>query len=212
MGWYDLFATVYDLMIEGVYRSYRPGIVAALELGPGDRVLDLACGTGPNLPLLMEAVGAEGEVFGLEPSEGMIARARKKVGDGAVLIPLMAADPSLVDRVGGPCSLDAIVVTLGLSVIPEPEAVVAALVPLLKPGGRFVAFDIHAPTRVPTSWWVELVARADLSRDPADPLRAAGLVVDRHRLSGWSWIHGGEVFLAVGVKPLALARPADHAP
>ena len=53
MAWYDLFSSFYDQTVERIYRSYRPGIVEALHVRPGDAVLDLACGTGPNHPYLV---------------------------------------------------------------------------------------------------------------------------------------------------------------
>ncbi len=57
MGWYDLFALFYDPATEAVYRPYRERISAALELPAAATVVDLACGTGQNFPVLSERVG-----------------------------------------------------------------------------------------------------------------------------------------------------------
>jgi ubiquinone/menaquinone biosynthesis C-methylase UbiE len=46
MTWYDSFSRVYDQTVEMVYRGYRREIAQALQLRPGEAVLDLACGTG----------------------------------------------------------------------------------------------------------------------------------------------------------------------
>src|SRR5215210_9400938 len=58
-----------------------PGIrkraVSRLELKPGDHVLEVGCGTGRNLAPLVQAVGLEGQVYGVDLSEGMLAEARK---------------------------------------------------------------------------------------------------------------------------------------
>lgn len=198
MRWYDAFSHVYDLAIERVYAPYRQRVVEAAALQHGDRVLDLACGTGPNLPHLQRAVGPQGRVLGIDPSAGMLARARARPGHAAELL-CATADAAPVQLALG--SLDAVVVTLGLSVIPDPEGAISALVPRLRSGGRFVAFDVHAVRRVPTSWWVEWLAQADLRRDPAALLAASGLQVTREVLPGSAWIHGGEVVLAVGRLP-----------
>ncbi len=133
MSWTDHFATIYDHSVEMVYKGYRAEVVQALELEAGQRVLDLAGGTGPNLALLQEAVGETGEVIGLEPSSGVAARARARAGDHARILETTAMDPELPSLVG---SVDAILVTLGLSVIPEPVANVRALLPLLMSTGR----------------------------------------------------------------------------
>ena len=53
--------------------------VQNLALRPGDRVLDVGCGTGPNFPLLAEAVGPEGEVVGFDLSPDMIRVARRRI-------------------------------------------------------------------------------------------------------------------------------------
>jgi demethylmenaquinone methyltransferase/2-methoxy-6-polyprenyl-1,4-benzoquinol methylase len=50
-----------------------------LELAPGDRVLDVACGTVLSLPLLAERVGAAGAVVGVELSPEMLRQARTRV-------------------------------------------------------------------------------------------------------------------------------------
>ncbi|MCI0519466.1 MAG: hypothetical protein L0Z70_04335, partial [Chloroflexi bacterium] len=45
---------------------WRRQAVAALALQPGGRVVDIGCGTGLNFPLLVQAVGSEGEIIGVD--------------------------------------------------------------------------------------------------------------------------------------------------
>jgi demethylmenaquinone methyltransferase/2-methoxy-6-polyprenyl-1,4-benzoquinol methylase len=59
--------------------TIRERAVAALGLRPGERVLDVACGTGLSLALLRERVGADGHVVGFDHSADMLAQARERV-------------------------------------------------------------------------------------------------------------------------------------
>ena len=57
----------------------RERTIAALHLQPGQRVLDVGCGTGLSLPLLRSAVGAGGQVYGFDQSPEMLSQARARV-------------------------------------------------------------------------------------------------------------------------------------
>ena len=54
----------------------RRRATTGLRLKPGDRVLEIGCGTGRNLPFLRDAVGPAGKVYGVDLSSGMLRRAR----------------------------------------------------------------------------------------------------------------------------------------
>ena len=75
---YNKLAPIY-VAFEYVF-MLPPGIrgrtVRTLDLKTGDRVLEVGCGTGRNLSRLVEAVGNSGQVYGVDLSEGMLARAK----------------------------------------------------------------------------------------------------------------------------------------
>jgi SAM-dependent methyltransferase len=63
----------------GAFQAYRQAIVEALPVDPGQVVLDVGCGTGLCCGLLLEKVGSQGAVIGIEASPEMAAIARERV-------------------------------------------------------------------------------------------------------------------------------------
>lgn len=59
--------------------GFRGRAVKRLQLEPGQRVLEMGCGTGRNLSLLREAVGADGEVIGVDATLACLAEAEKLI-------------------------------------------------------------------------------------------------------------------------------------
>ena len=126
----------YDFFTAGVSRQYRAVAVGRLALQPGDAVIDLGCGTGLSLPLLVDAVGPEGQVIGVDASPHMLARARQRVEAAGwrnlELVEAFAQDFQPQEPVDGvlACNVN--------QLICSPEVVQSA-VTWLKSGGRFVA-------------------------------------------------------------------------
>lgn len=75
---YGWRATSYELQL-APYEFIRRMAVDHLQLRPGDCVLDLGCGTGMSLPLLLDAVGPAGRVVAVDLSPEMLAVARCRV-------------------------------------------------------------------------------------------------------------------------------------
>jgi len=203
MLWYDLFANGYDLSLEHLYRSYRAQSVAALRLEPGMRVLVPACGTGQDLDGLVEAVGPEGRVVGVDYSAGMLKRAQKRIDkagwQNVTLLErdILALTDADLTEAGVP-EVDRLLFSLALSVLPDWEAMFERAFERLTPGGRFAIFDVHAYRRVPQSWCVEWMANADLSREVWRPAQELGEGVEVQKLEGSPHIHGGTPMLIHG--------------
>lgn len=131
---YRWHAPVYDVTRRGTLVD-RELAVAALGIRPGDRVIDFACGTGLNLPLLRAAGAAD--IVGVDLAEPMLERARPRV-PGARL----ERGDLRTHRVSGPPA-DRALCTYGLSMIPEWRTALENIVMHLRPGGTLVVLDFH---------------------------------------------------------------------
>ena len=69
-----------DVFFFGRRRATFQTLIAAAGVQPGQRVLDVGCGTGYFARLLAQAVGPEGHVVGIDPSSAMISYARRQAG------------------------------------------------------------------------------------------------------------------------------------
>ena len=105
------------------------GVLELLDPKPGERILDLGCGTGHLTGKIAEA---RAHVVGVDRSPEMIAQAREKYP--ALRFEVMDARELVLDG-----NFDAVFSNATLHWINEPGRVVTGIAKLLKPGGRFVA-------------------------------------------------------------------------
>ncbi|KRR20483.1 hypothetical protein CQ13_32330 [Bradyrhizobium retamae] len=109
------------------------GLLAAAQLKPGERVLDVACGTGVVARAAANAVGPTGTVAGLDISPGMLTRARKQVPSGNSIhwYEASAEAMPLPDR-----SFDVVLCQMGLQFMANKRAATTEMHRVLVPGGR----------------------------------------------------------------------------
>lgn len=147
----QLTALTYDL-VSGEWPVYRAGRVAGvhgLRLRPGQRVLDVGCGTGLDLPLLMDGVGPGGAVVALDASAAMLAAAQRRAARlGWQRVRPVHADATRVDPAAlardGPA--DAVIACYTLSLMADWPAAWATAVAAARPGARVAVVDLDVPT------------------------------------------------------------------
>jgi len=120
---------------------------AALGAKPGERILDVGCGPGFYLAELVEEVGPEGSLVGLDQSPQMLALAARRC-EGHSNIAVRQADANSL-RVEN-ASFDAAISVQVLEFVPDVNAVLAELHRVLRVGGRLVLWDVDWTT---VSWY-----------------------------------------------------------
>ena len=208
---YDLTNTVLSL---GQDRGWRTAVREALDLQPGERVLDLAAGTATSSAALART-GAD--VVGCDFSLGMLQVGRRAGHDRVELVAGDALGLPFADA-----SFDAVTISFGLRNTADIGVALAELLRVTRPGGRLVVCEFSHPTWAPwRSLYVNYLMRAlpavatRVSSDPsayvylAESIRAwptqPALAVRLQQAGwtgvGWRNLTGGIVALHRGSRP-----------
>ena len=180
---WDRHAADYDRVIGWAERRFF-GDTRAWICGRAEgRTLEVAVGTGLNLPHYPQGV----RLTGIDLSPRMLEGAKRRARQLGVEAELLVGDAGRLDFPDA--EFDTVVCTFSLCAVPDDAAAVAEMVRVLRPGGRLLLAD-HV---VSTSWWVRVIQRAletvtvpldgeHFRRRPARRVEAAGLAIgDRDR-------------------------------
>lgn len=191
---YDRIARFYSTL-EPLYLIFPPArrrAVAALGLKPGDTVLEVGAGSGRNFPYLVEAVGPNGTVIGVDASAGMLAEARRLIErrrwSNVHLLHQDAAQLEL-DR-----EVDGVLFSLSYSVLPEPRAALARAWERLRPTSRVVVMDMGLTQGGPRHLLAPIarllieLAPGDAYSDPWSDLADYGTVATKRFLAGLFYV------------------------
>jgi demethylmenaquinone methyltransferase/2-methoxy-6-polyprenyl-1,4-benzoquinol methylase len=149
---FDRIARVYDrmnsVMTAGLHHRWRRRAADLAAVGPGDRVLDVACGTGDLALELARRVGPGGAVLGCDFSERMLELAREKaVGAPGVRFEWANALELPYDD----DAFAAATVGFGARNFADLEQGLREMARVVRPGGRVVVLEITTPRRPPLS-------------------------------------------------------------
>jgi demethylmenaquinone methyltransferase/2-methoxy-6-polyprenyl-1,4-benzoquinol methylase len=153
-GNYDLMN---DLMSLGVHRAWKRDFVANSGVRLGDRVLDLAGGTGDIAALLSRIVGKQGRVMLTDINEAMLEVGRRRLEDrgivGNVAYALVNAEALPFDD----NEFDAVTIAFGLRNVTDKDAALREMHRVLRPGGRALILEFsevrHEPLKMVYDAW-----------------------------------------------------------
>jgi ubiquinone/menaquinone biosynthesis C-methylase UbiE len=206
---YNLAAEHFDAVPLGFWARAGERTVELAGLAPGNRVLDVCCGSGATAILAAKAVGRFGTVLGVDLADALLQLGREKAADrGLRNVEFRAAD---IEAMSFPvASCDAVVCQFGIFFLADMEAAVRRLWSLVAPGGLLALTTWGARVLEPAMGaFYELVAeeRPDLSEFSRRPWERISTPSRLTQL----YIDGGaaepQVVSEAGIHPLA--RPED---
>ena len=161
-SYYD-FLTL--LVLRGRAGGMRREVLKLAALKPGERVLDVGCGTGTLAIEAAAVVGATGRVVGIDAAPEMVDRARRKTSRGLSQVEFRTEVVERLPFEDG--EFDAVLASLVLHHLPPEtrEAGVREIRRVLKPGGRLVVMEMGNP---------DALTRAIGHRMPADYMVRVG--------------------------------------
>ncbi len=134
-GW-DRAVEHYQAFWREQLRPAHDAVLFAASLQPGERVIDIACGTGMVTLPVAEAVGNAGTVLATDISQRMIDHTAKRAAElGLAHVQVQRADAEHLGAVG---EFDVALCSLGLMYVPSPAVALGEMARVLRPGGRAV--------------------------------------------------------------------------
>ena len=221
-GVFDSVASKYDVMNDlmsvGMHRAWKAYTVLVANVKEGQRVLDIAGGTGDLAMAFAPKVGASGQVVHTDINEAMLLEGRNRLLDAGVSLPTLVCDAEHLPFADA--YFDVVTVAFGLRNMTHKDVALREMSRVLKPGGKLLVLEfskVAKPLEKIYDWYSfkvlpklgKLVANDDSSyqylaesirmHPDQEALKALMLKggfghVDYHNLSG------GVVALHVGIK------------
>jgi len=135
----DRYDLMNDLMSLGLHRAWKAFAVSVARPRAGERVLDVAAGSGDLAQAMSKRVGPTGEVWLTDINGAMLARGRDRMADRGRLAPAVQCD---AEKLPFPAAyFDCVTVGFGLRNMTRKDAALTEMARVLKPGGRLVVLE-----------------------------------------------------------------------
>lgn len=134
-----------DLMSGGLHRVWKRYTIDQAAVRPGQRVLDLAGGTGDLARVFANKVGAHGDVILADINHAMLEQGRRRLVDAGVAGNLSIAQVDAEKLPFADNSFDVISIAFGLRNVTDKNAALASMVRVLKPGGKALILEFSKP-------------------------------------------------------------------
>jgi demethylmenaquinone methyltransferase/2-methoxy-6-polyprenyl-1,4-benzoquinol methylase len=142
-GVFDSVAPRYDLMNDlmsmGLHRAWKAYAVAVANVRTGQRVLDIAGGTGDLGQAFAKRVGASGLVVHTDINEAMLRTGRDRLTDAGMVLPTALCDAEKLPFADA--SFDLVTVAFGLRNMTRKDRALAEMCRVLEPGGRLLVLE-----------------------------------------------------------------------
>ena len=142
-GVFDSVASRYDLMNDlmsaGLHRAWKAYTVMVANVQPGQRVLDIAGGTGDLALAFAKKVGPTGQVVHTDINEAMLRTGRDRLLDAGVILPTTVCDAEKLPFPDG--RFDLVSVAFGLRNMTHKDAALREMARVLKPGGKLLVLE-----------------------------------------------------------------------
>jgi demethylmenaquinone methyltransferase/2-methoxy-6-polyprenyl-1,4-benzoquinol methylase len=150
-GRYDLMN---DLMSGGLHRVWKAFAVALAGVRPGERILDVAAGSGDLALEFAKRAGPGGEVWLTDINRAMLERGRDRLLDRGLPLPVVQCDAQALPF--PPDYFDCITVAFGLRNMTDKAAALAEMRRVLRPAGRLLVLEfsrVWAPLSKVYDWY-----------------------------------------------------------
>jgi SAM-dependent methyltransferase len=170
-------ANAYEaLFIPALFGQWAPKVADAAQIRPGQRALDIACGTGVLAREIISRMGSSGRVAGIDPSPGMVAVAKH-------LAPAVEWREGVAESLPFPDqSFDAVVSQFGLMFFTDRRQALREMLRVLAPGGHLAVAVWDSLDNIPAFARLVALLEQTAGRQAADALRAPFALGDRREL------------------------------
>ena len=142
-GVFDSVASKYDIMNDlmsmGLHRAWKAYTVMVANLKPGDKVLDIAGGTGDMAMAFADKVGPRGQVVHTDINLAMLRQGRERLIDKGVLLPTTVCDAEHLPFPDE--AFDLVCVAFGLRNMTHKDRALTEMARVLKPSGKLLVLE-----------------------------------------------------------------------